>query len=67
MDGISNQIMAIAGQLQSAQLAQNVQVFVLRKAMEMQQASVQSLLQPAPGPQPLATSGALGTRLNVFA
>jgi hypothetical protein len=67
MDGISNQIMAISGQLQSAQLAQNVQVFVLRKAMEMQQASVQSLLQPAPGPQPLATSGALGTRLNVFA
>jgi hypothetical protein len=67
MDGISNQIMAISGQLQSAQLAQNVQIFVLRKAMEMQQASVQSLLQPAPGPQPLAISGALGTRLNVFA
>lgn len=67
MDGISNQIIAISGQLQSAQLAQNVQVYVLRKAMEMQQASVQSLLQPAPGPQPLATSGALGTRLNVFA
>ncbi|MCA3238090.1 MAG: YjfB family protein [Curvibacter sp.] len=67
MDGVSNQIMAISGPLQSAQLAQSVQILVLRKAMEVQQASVQSLLQPAPGPQPLATSGALGTRLNVFA
>ena len=67
MDGISNPIIAIASQQQSTQLAQNVQVYVLRKAMDLQQASVQSLLQPATGPQPLATSGALGTRLNVFA
>ncbi len=67
MDGISNPIIAIASQQQSTQLAQNVQVYVLRKAMDLQQASVQSLLQPAPGPQPLASSGALGTRLNVFA
>ena len=67
MDGISNQIMAIASQLQSTQLAQNVQVFVLREAMEMQEASVMTLLQPATGPQPLATSGSLGTQLNVYA
>lgn len=67
MDGISNQIIAIASQLQSARLAQNVQVYVLRQAMDMQQASVQILLQPATGPQPLAASGSLGTRLNLLA
>ncbi|MBI2746587.1 MAG: putative motility protein [Burkholderiales bacterium] len=67
MDGISNQIIAIAGQLQSARLAQNVQVYVLRQAMDMQQSSMQILLQPATGPQPLAISGSLGTRLNVLA
>ncbi len=66
MDGISNQIMAIAGQLQSARLAQNVQVYVLRQARDMQQSTVQTLLQPATGPLPLATSGSLGTRLNVL-
>ncbi len=67
MDGLSNQIIAIASQQSSTQLAQGVQVYVLRKAMDLQRASVQSLLQPVPGPQPLATSGPLGTRLNVFA
>jgi len=67
MDGISNQIIAISTQMASARLAQGVQAFVLRKAMDMQQSSVQILLQPATGPQPLATSGSLGTRLNVLA
>jgi hypothetical protein len=67
MDGISNQIIAIAGQFQSAQLAQNVQVYVLRQALDTQAASVATLLQPAAGPQPLAPTGSLGTRLNVFA
>ena len=67
MDGISNQIIAISTQMASARLAQGVQAFVLRESMEMQEASVMTLLQPAPGPQPLATSGSLGTQLNVFA
>ncbi len=66
MDGISHQIIAISSQMASARLAQGVQAFVLREAMEMQEASVMTLLQPAPGPQPLATSGSLGTRLNVL-
>jgi hypothetical protein len=35
--------------------------------MDMQQSSMQILLQPTTGPQPLATSGSLGTRLNVLA
>jgi hypothetical protein len=67
MDGITNQIIAISSQMASARLAQGVQAFVLRETMEMQEASVMTLLQPAPGPQPLATSGSLGTQLNVFA
>ncbi|MFN4361632.1 MAG: putative motility protein [Hylemonella sp.] len=67
MDGISNQIIAISSQMASARLAQGVQAFVLRESMEMQEASVMTLLQPVPGPQPLATSGSLGTQLNVFA
>ncbi len=67
MDGISNQIISISTQMASAKLAQGVQVFVLRESMEMQEASVMTLLQPATGPQPLATSGSLGTQLNVYA
>lgn len=67
MDGISNQIIAMASQQQSAQLAQSVQIYVLHQAMETQQASVQILLPPAVGPQPLATSGSLGTRFNALA
>lgn len=68
MDGISNQIIAIASQMQSARLAQSVQIYVLHQAMDMQQTSVQTLLQPSPiGPQPLASSGSLGTRFNALA
>lgn len=67
MDGISHQIIAISSQLASARLAQGVQAYVLRESMAMQQASLNTLLQPAPGPQPLASSGTLGTQLNVFA
>jgi hypothetical protein len=67
MDGISNQIIAISSQMAAAKLAQGVQVYVLRQSMEMQEASVMTLLQPAAGPQPLATSGSLGTQLNVYA
>lgn len=68
MDGISKQIIAIASQLPSARLAQSVQIYVLHQAMDMQQASVQTLLQPtAIGNQPLATSGSLGTRFNALA
>ncbi len=68
MDGISNQIIAIASQQQSVQLAQSVQIYVLHQAMETQQASVQTLLQASPiGPQPLAVSGSLGTRFNALA
>ena len=48
------------------------QILVLRKALQMQQQGAQALLQalppptPALGPQPLATEGTLGTRVNVM-
>lgn len=67
MDGISKQIIAIAGQPRLARLAQNVQAYVLRQAMDMQQSSMRILPQAATGPQPLAISGSLGTRLDVLA
>lgn len=67
MDGISNQIIAISTQMASAKLAQGVQVFVLRESMEMQETALQTLLAPAAGPQPLATSGSLGTQVNAYA
>ena len=67
MDSLANAIVNASVQMQSAQLAQAVQLGVLKKALDMQGAAVQILLQPATGPQPLATSGSLGTRLNVLA
>lgn len=67
MDGISNDIVNVTIQMQSAQLAQAVQLGVLKKALDLQGAAVQNLLQPLAGPLPLATSGSLGTRLNVMA
>lgn len=67
MDGISNAIISASTQLQSTQLGQAVQFAVLKQAMDMQGAAVQALLQPVTGKLPLATSGTLGTRLNVLA
>lgn len=67
MDGISNPIVNVTIQMKSAQLAQAVQFGVLKQALDLQGAAIQTLLQPAPGPIALATSGSLGTRLNVWA
>ena len=54
-----------ANAIGSAELAQNS---VQGRMLEVQQASVQTLLQPtAIGNQPLATSGSLGTRFNALA
>jgi hypothetical protein len=54
--------------MQKAQTDQQVQIAVLKKAMAAQSSNVLGLLQgiapPTTGPQPLATSGNLGTRLN---
>jgi hypothetical protein len=50
-------------QLTQAQVAESAQVFVLKKATDLQAASVMTLLQALP----LATSGSLGTKVNTLA
>lgn len=52
---------------QQAELAQQVQIAVLRKAMDMQGSAALSLLQGVTGALPLADSGSVGTQLNVLA
>ena len=64
--GLTQAAMAVSG----AQTTQAVQVSVLKKALNIEAAGAQALLQalPQPAPQlPLATQGNLGTQLNVMA
>lgn len=50
-----------------ANAAQEVQLAVLKKAMDMQGSSTLSLLQSVTGQLPLATGGSVGTQLNLLA
>lgn len=54
-------------QMQQAQTIQQGQIAVFKKSMDIEAASVAQLIQSIPQPPALATSGNLGTRLNVFA
>lgn len=46
----------------------DVQMIVLKKAQDLQaQGAIQLLQSTANGPQPLASSGSLGTKLNTYA
>lgn len=45
----------------------SAQIFVLRKAMDLQAQGALELLNSVPPPPALASSGSLGTRLNVYA
>jgi hypothetical protein len=67
MDGLSSSIVDAAVQMQQAQLQQQVQLAVLKKAMDTQAATGLALIQALPQVSALETSGAVGTRLNVFA
>lgn len=49
------------------QTADAVNLRVLRKALDLQQASAAALLDALPQQPPLATEGALGRQLNVYA
>lgn len=64
--GLTQAALAVSG----AKTVQAVQVAVLKKALNIEAAGAQALLQtlppPAP-PLPLATQGNLGTQLNVMA
>ena len=54
-------------QLRQADVQQEVQVRVLKEAMDTQQAAVASLLAGVTGEMPRATSGDVGTRVNTWA
>ena len=47
--------------------AQEVQLAVLKKAMDVQGSTMLSLLQGVTGNLPLATGGSVGTQLNLLA
>jgi hypothetical protein len=49
--------------MKQSQVAQTAQVLVLKKALDIQASSAQTLLQALP----LATSGSLGTQVNALA
>ena len=54
-------------QMKQAQTVQQGQIAVFKKSMDIEAASVVQLIQSIPQPPALATSGNLGTRLNVYA
>ena len=53
-------------QIQQGQTAQDVQISVLKKAMDMQESASAALLNAVAGSQPLASSGPLGTQVNTL-
>ena len=66
MDAVSASIVTSAAALQQAELQQAVQTAVLKTALNVQAASAVALIQALPSPA-LASSGSLGTLLNVYA
>lgn len=54
-------------QMQQAQSIQQGQIAVLKKSMDIAEASVAQLIESTAVQPPLASSGNLGTRLNVYA
>lgn len=64
---LTNQIINTATGMSQAKTAQDVNVKVLKKSMELQESAAATMLQALPQPTPLATSGALGTKLNTYA
>lgn len=64
MDVSPTALVNAAAQTQQANLAQEVQVSVLKKALDVQASGTLALLQAIPANLPLATSGSLGTQVN---
>jgi hypothetical protein len=52
---------------QQADVAQKVQLAMLRKSMDMEGSAALALLQGVTGALPLAESGSVGTQVNVLA
>lgn len=66
MDSVSASIINTALGLSQAQASQAIQTAVLKTAMNTQAAAAAALIQALPTPG-LATSGSVGTLLNVYA
>ncbi len=64
MDVSTTALVNAAVQTQQANLAQDVQVSVLKKALDVQASGAMALLQAIPVSLPLANSGSLGTQVN---
>jgi hypothetical protein len=60
-------IASMSTQLQLGKVAESAQLLVLKKAMDIEASSALALLQTVPGNLPVASSGNLGTKLNVTA
>jgi hypothetical protein len=54
-------------QMKQAQTLQQGQIAVFKKSMDIAESSIAQLIQSVPQPPSLATSGNLGTQLNVYA
>ena len=63
---LTNSIIHTATALSAAQTSEAVNVTVLKKAIDIQADAAATLLQALPQPS-LATSGTLGTQVNVYA
>ncbi len=53
--------------MKQAQTIQQGQIAVFKKTMDIAENSIAQLIQSVPQPPSLATSGNLGTKLNVYA
>mgnify|MGYP002787440821 CR=1 FL=1 len=67
---LTNSIIHTATAMASAKTSDSVNIAMLKKALDMQEAAADTMLeamvQSVPQPQ-LATSGSLGTQLNTYA
>lgn len=66
MDSVSAAIVSAAQGMQQGAAQQQISMAVLKSAMNIQAASAAALIQALPQPQ-LASSGSLGTLVNVYA
>jgi hypothetical protein len=64
---MSAEIQQLASALSQVNLAQQVDVAVLKKALDAQRIAAAGLIAALPPVPELATEGSLGTRVNTFA
>lgn len=67
MDLSNTALVNNAGSSPAGSVQASAQLYVLRKAMDLQSQGAMELLNSVPPPPALATSGSLGTKLNVYA